>query len=402
MSSASSPEQRKVASQLYDEARLAMTNGQWQEAVNKLEQVLDISPDFPGAEARHAEAARWYRVHTLYEMGRTRMRAGLWSNALKAFKQAQELETEYKDLSLLIRICERQLAHAHDQPTRVSNLRVATAIAAIFVCAAGGIFTSGLLNFGTGTPVAQLTVTPSVQVAVQVGTPTALSPTPTLPNPTIAPPPTSSASPTIHSVTQTAPPPTATRTNTPRPPAVTPTRTPTRPATSTPIPNVTVSITPSPAQTVVVLVTPPVDTTPTVTATLNTPATPTPLTPTINTATPLPTATATLTATTTATPAPRATPRTINLTSTDSSLEPRSFTLTAGESLRIRLTNQGTVTHTWILRNSSGATLARVEASANNSNTSTEFIAPVAGNYTYVFILSNRQDPELTGTIIIR
>jgi plastocyanin len=402
MSSASSPEQRKVASQLYDEARLAMTNGQWQEAVNKLEQVLDILPDFPGAEARHAEAARWYRVHTLYEMGRTRMRASLWTNALKAFKQAQELETEYKDLSLLIRICERQLAQAHDRPTRVANLRVATVIAVMLLCAAGGIFTSGWLNFGIGTPVAQLTVTPSVQVAVQVGTPTPPNLTLASPAPTITPPPLTTPIPTVTSASQ-SPLPTATRTNTPRPPAATSTRTPTRSATSAPIPNVTVSITPSPAQTVVVLVTPPGDATPTVTATLNTtPATPPPLTPTINTATPLPTATAILTATTTATPTPRATPRTINLTSTDSSLEPRSFTLTAGETFRIRLTNQGTVTHTWILRNSGGATLARVEASANSSTTSTEFIAPVAGNYTYVFILSNRQNPELTGTIIIR
>jgi plastocyanin len=406
MSSSSSPEQRRVAAQLYDEARAAMTDGRWQEALNKLEQVLDIVPDFPGAEARHAEAARWHRVHTLYEMGRTRMKAGLWANALKAFKQAQELETDYKDLSLLIRICERQLAHANEKRPMALSVRVAATVVAILLCAAGGMFASGLLNFGVaGTPVANVTAAPSIQVAVQVETPT---PTPqatpmatVLPNPTATAQPTVNPSPTPNVVQTVAPRPTATHTNTPRPPVATPTRTLTAiPPTSTRTanPTVVILITPDPF-TPTLTITPtfsPVTVTPTPTATQTTP-TPTPtvtLTPT-STLVPSPASTSTATATA------RPTPRTFNVTATDFKFEPASLSLAANEILRLNFVNRGTTNHTWVLLASDGSQLVRVDANAE-ATTIREFTTPAVGNYTFICVLPNHKEQGMVGNATVR
>ncbi|MBI1801338.1 MAG: hypothetical protein HY259_11555 [Chloroflexi bacterium] len=116
--------QRRRVAQLYDDACAAIEQRSWQDAVYKLERVLSLVPDFPGAAHRILEARRCYAIHSAYERGCKRMGIGLWLAARHDFHCVLAQADGYRDSSVRLRYCDRQiqslsqkLAVANTHPT---------------------------------------------------------------------------------------------------------------------------------------------------------------------------------------------------------------------------------------------------------------------------------------------
>ena len=419
-----------MIAQLYDEARAAMLQKRWSEAVNKLDRVMDLSPDFPGAPEHHREAYYWHCIETLYEMGRAHMRANLWSNALKAFKEAQSLEPDYRDLPILIGMCERQLGYvttSYPSQNR-TGLMGATALVAVALTAVIGYFFVPYLIGNNGvvaiappfitTPAGTLASvsTPATLTAQLLATQTAAAPAGPQPNnpinnSTVAPvQPPNVATPAPPRPTAIATRPTiavatSTRTPTARPagpgnPAPTVNVQPTTNApeiSPTPTNPSPVAISPSPVPSVVT----PSDVTntskdPSATATSTPVATSTATTAPVLTNTP----TARPTNTLLPSPTPTPTPRTVQVTATSYRFEPASLTFNVGERIHLFLNNNASEQHSWALFR--GATqINSITANANSSN-NFFFTAPAAGAYTMVCILPGHRDRGMSAPVTIR
>lgn len=72
-----------------------------------------------------------------------------------------------------------------------------------------------------------------------------------------------------------------------------------------------------------------------------------------------------------------------NITATEFKFSPGDQTFKSGEKYTINLTNQGAVDHTWVLTDSSGAELVKLEVKVGKKS-SIEFTAPAPGAYAII------------------
>lgn len=231
----------------------------------------------------------------------------------------------------------------------------------------------------TATPAASVDPTPTTQSGVLNLTET----------PTATPADTATSAATVPAATATSIPtqPTASATATPTQPANTATATATLPAnTATAAPTVPAA---TPTNTPTTIPPTPVQPTPT-----DSPS-PLPPTPTFTRMpTPVPP-----TPTRTATPVPA--PSTQFITAREFSFEPNGGFVSSGARVRINLSNQGTVTHAWVLKDSNGNTLARVSA-APGQLAPLDFTAPAPGVYNFVCDISDHAQQGMKGLLTVR
>lgn len=185
------------------------------------------------------------------------------------------------------------------------------------------------------------------------------------------------------------------------------TDTPTNTATSAPtVSGVTATSSPTAVPATATLTATPVPPTSTATPAPPTPtytATPVPPTPT-DSPTPLPpTPTRTPTAvpptpTRTSTPVP---PAALFIVAKEASFAPAGGVVAPGAHVKVTLSNQGTVTHAWVLKDSAGNTIARVSAAAGQ-NAQLDFVAPAAGVYPFVCDISDFAQQGMKGNLTVR
>ena len=73
----------------------------------------------------------------------------------------------------------------------------------------------------------------------------------------------------------------------------------------------------------------------------------------------------------------------------------------SGAHLRLTLSNQGTLTHSWVLKDSAGSTLEKVTAAAGQSAL-LDFNAPAAGVYNFVCDISDHAQLGMKGQLTVR
>ena len=69
--------------------------------------------------------------------------------------------------------------------------------------------------------------------------------------------------------------------------------------------------------------------------------------------------------------------------------------------MRVNLSNQGTVTHDWVLKDGAGNTLARVSA-APGQLAQLDFVAPAPGVYNFVCDISDYAQQGMKGQLTVR
>src|SRR5881396_3724099 len=116
-------EQRKWIARLYDDATAAMEQGNWQEALAKLDRVMDVAPDFPGAAYRQREAHKWHQIDQRFQKARRMMSGGRWSEAVALLRQVYQQAGNYRDAEVLISVSEHQLLDAPPVPPRGDEWR---------------------------------------------------------------------------------------------------------------------------------------------------------------------------------------------------------------------------------------------------------------------------------------
>lgn len=94
--------------------------------------------------------------------------------------------------------------------------------------------------------------------------------------------------------------------------------------------------------------------------------------------------------------------RTINITATDFKYNPADLTFKAGEKVKLNLTDKGAVDHTWVLTDSSGKELVKIEAKVGQT-ASQEFTAPTTpGTYPIVCDIPGHKEAGMTGKATVQ
>jgi tetratricopeptide (TPR) repeat protein len=110
-------ERRTRLDELYAQARQSHRNHEWQRVINIFEQIRAEDPTYPDSEefltsAREALEAQEHtrRVNAVYAEGRRHMDAGEWQQALERLEEAQRLEPGYRDTDQLLSQVRQELA----------------------------------------------------------------------------------------------------------------------------------------------------------------------------------------------------------------------------------------------------------------------------------------------------
>ncbi|MBI5876514.1 MAG: cupredoxin domain-containing protein [Chloroflexi bacterium] len=412
-------QQRRLASQLYDEASRQLAIGNCADAYHKFGRVLDLAPDFPGARHKCDAIERQQHFEAQYHAAIQLALSGRFREALRAFSVIDPVSVYHAPSLHWARVGRRELAHQGKQAQRAPSIPVtratllATPTVIVAICMILWMGTNALmapLPGASPTPPHRVegesTVLPSNTAFVHeadpaeapddqapieepddmAATPAGTAPgepgsTPGAPTATLAP-----GAPTR------TPAPTRRPTTTPTRVVVqfVPTRTPTavRPPTATStavLPPPTASATPAPSTPTIVAPTPAATSTPLPTATVgiviaaNPSQTPAPSN------TPVPTST----------PAPV----TIVVHAYEYDFSPAEISVTAGARVRLTLVNDGDTTFDWVLLNPNGTIAAKVMAGAGQTVTG-QFTAPTApGAYSVVCDISNYAQLGMKGVV---
>ncbi len=392
--------QRKWIARLYDEATAAMEHGNWQEAAAKLDRVMDVAPDFPGAAYRQRQAHEWHQIDRRFEKARRMMNAARWSEALHLLRQVHKQAGNYRDAELLISVSAHQLLDAPPVPLRNTSWPAEGARAPLMAFAA---VVTGFLLVLSASPFLFGNLEPNnssvAQHVTSTTTPSALLAQNLTPAETAAAPDASS----LPTEASSAPAPTEVAAPSASPSDSNPTASPARTtvsdptartiATRTPLPRATATRTPTSAG-----VKARTSTSTPLSIAASTTATPNGVSVAGGTAFPLlaPTATSTR-----ALPTAIATPRLVSVAALDFEFQPANLIFNAGERLRITLINKGTVDHDWVLSNATGREVAKVLASVGQS-ASVTFNVPAAGIYDIACDIGDHAQLGMTGRATVR
>jgi TPR repeat protein len=111
-----SPQERKEdqlqgqLSALFMNAHAAMAQEDWPVALETLQAVLALEPTNPEAAAQLLEVRHALDLHTLYTTGQKHEEAGRWQEALDCFRQIQERQTNYKNVSARMEAVQGEMA----------------------------------------------------------------------------------------------------------------------------------------------------------------------------------------------------------------------------------------------------------------------------------------------------
>jgi CHAT domain len=112
-------EEEQLQSQLtgiVEEAHAAMAQEDWPLALERLQTVLALDPTNPEAAAQLLEVQRALDLHTLYTTGQKHHNAGRCREALDCFRQIQERQAAYKDVSARIEAIQDEMAREQQVP----------------------------------------------------------------------------------------------------------------------------------------------------------------------------------------------------------------------------------------------------------------------------------------------
>jgi tetratricopeptide (TPR) repeat protein len=110
-------ERRNQLDQLYSQARRALRVRAWQTVVELFEEIRAEDADYPDPEGLLASARdaldaqeRTQRIATLYDRGQRHMKAEEWQQALERFEEVQRLEPGYQETETLLSQVRKELA----------------------------------------------------------------------------------------------------------------------------------------------------------------------------------------------------------------------------------------------------------------------------------------------------
>ena len=94
--------------------------------------------------------------------------------------------------------------------------------------------------------------------------------------------------------------------------------------------------------------------------------------------------------------------REFKVTGTDFKYDPADQTFKPGEKLRVTMTNKGAVDHTWVLMDTSGAELTKLEVKVGATG-SKDFTAPAAaGTFNIVCDIAGHKEAGMLGKATVR
>jgi tetratricopeptide (TPR) repeat protein len=101
---------------IVEEAHAAMAQEDWPLALERLQAVLALEPTNPEAAAQLLEVQQALDLHTLYTTGQEHHNAGRCREALDCFRQIQERQAAYKDVSARIEAIQDEMAREQQVP----------------------------------------------------------------------------------------------------------------------------------------------------------------------------------------------------------------------------------------------------------------------------------------------
>ena len=95
-------------------------------------------------------------------------------------------------------------------------------------------------------------------------------------------------------------------------------------------------------------------------------------------------------------------PREIKVTATDFKFDPGDQTFKAGEKIRITMTDKGAVDHTWVLTDSSGTELTKLEVKVGQT-ASVDFTAPTTpGTYNIICDIAGHKEAGMSAKATVQ
>jgi len=161
---------------LYREAQTAMAEGDWTEAIGRLQALLALDPTHAEAKTRLSQARRQQELAALYARGRKHYEAGRWHQALSYFRRVRAMGGDYRSVGILITTAQQAIARVEEKqatqsapskPSRwlwlgISAALVLLVLAGIVGCPVIGKFMTAL--FPTPTQPAPVVDSPEVDV----------------------------------------------------------------------------------------------------------------------------------------------------------------------------------------------------------------------------------------------
>lgn len=96
------PDRVATAEGLYQRAREAIADEDWQRAVDLLNQVIKLNPELAEASEKLAYAGRQARLAALYAAARRAMEGGRWQEAVDELSEVLSVEPGYRDVANLL------------------------------------------------------------------------------------------------------------------------------------------------------------------------------------------------------------------------------------------------------------------------------------------------------------
>jgi predicted Ser/Thr protein kinase/tetratricopeptide (TPR) repeat protein len=93
---------RLLLSSMYAKAQDAAQSEEWPQAVNLLQQILKVDPEYPEAAGQLAHAARQARLAALYKEARQALQDGHWAKAVDELGEIIALDAHYRDAAELL------------------------------------------------------------------------------------------------------------------------------------------------------------------------------------------------------------------------------------------------------------------------------------------------------------
>lgn len=89
----------------------------------------------------------------------------------------------------------------------------------------------------------------------------------------------------------------------------------------------------------------------------------------------------------------------LKVTASDFKFDPNSFTVKAGQKVKVTMTNKGAVDHNWVVNDASGAQVFKMTVTVGKT-LSGEFTLPTAGTYTLICDVAGHKEAGMQGKIV--
>jgi tetratricopeptide (TPR) repeat protein len=93
---------RLLLSSMHQRAQDAAQSEEWSQAINLLQQILKVDPDYPEAAALLGHAARQARLASLYKRATQALQDGHWQKAVDELGELVSIDAHYRDAAELL------------------------------------------------------------------------------------------------------------------------------------------------------------------------------------------------------------------------------------------------------------------------------------------------------------